>query len=170
MTGPAGDEPVEVLDEAGRVRGVVPRSEMRARRLRHRAVFVVVVGTDDRVLAHRRSLDKDLWPGRWDVAAGGVLAPGEDDEAGARRELAEELGIAGLALERLGDGAYRDDDVDVVGAVYLARSDGPFRFADGEVTEAQWHTATEWAARVAAGTTCPDSVAIAWPLVRTLLR
>ena len=51
----ASGEPVEVLDELGAVVAVVPRSEMRAANLRHRAVYVVVcAGT--RVLAEFRSL------------------------------------------------------------------------------------------------------------------
>ena len=32
---------------------------------------------DGRLLVHRRSDDKDLWPGRWDLAVGGVVAAGE---------------------------------------------------------------------------------------------
>ena len=36
----------------------------------------------------------------------------------------------------LGAGRYDDDDVHLVARLYEAVSDGPFRFADGEVVEA----------------------------------
>jgi isopentenyldiphosphate isomerase len=42
----------------------------------------------------KRSKNKDIQPGKWDTSVGGHLRPGENSEAGARRELNEELGIA----------------------------------------------------------------------------
>ena len=42
-----------------------------------------------------RSARKDYCPGYFDLAsAGGVVDAGEDDHAGAARELSEELGLA----------------------------------------------------------------------------
>ena len=70
----SADELVDVVDEHDRVVRVVTRGEMRSDRLRHRTVFIVVVNSSGDVLAHRRADHKDVWPGRWDLAAGGVLA------------------------------------------------------------------------------------------------
>src|SRR4051794_16615855 len=89
----AGDELVDVVDEGDRVIGTVPRRQMRAERLRHRAVFVAVFSSAGQVLVQRRSEAKDLWPGWWDIGAGGVVGSGEGFDAAARRELREELGI-----------------------------------------------------------------------------
>jgi 8-oxo-dGTP pyrophosphatase MutT (NUDIX family) len=103
---------------------VVSREEMRAGNLRHRAVYVLVVDAGGRLLVHRRADWKDVWPRRWDVAFGGVAAVGEPPAENARRELAEEAGVT-APLERLGEGAYEDDEVRVRGDVFLARSTGP---------------------------------------------
>jgi isopentenyldiphosphate isomerase len=162
--GPAA-EPVELIDENGAVTGVVTRAEMRAGRLRHRCVYLLVVGRDGRLLVHRRSPDKDLWPGRWDVAAGGVMAVGEEWDVGARRELFEELGLEGADLEAVGDGRYDDDDVHTVGRVYRVTSDGPFRFNDGEVVEARFVTQDELVALRDEAPFCPDSLAVGLPLI-----
>lgn len=148
---------------------VVTRAEMRAANLLHRAVYVLVVSPDgSRLLVHRRADWKDVWPGRWDVCFGGVAGAGEPGAVTARRELAEEAGLAGVPLERLGAGAYADGEVRVLGEVFLARSDGPFAFADGEVVEAAWVAVPELPAWLADGrAVCPDGVAIALPLLRT---
>jgi 8-oxo-dGTP pyrophosphatase MutT (NUDIX family) len=143
---------------------VVTRAEMRSRNLPHRAVYVLLVDGGGRLLAHRRAAWKDVWPGRWDVAFGGVAGVGEPPLENARRELAEEAGVA-APLERLGSGAYEDTEVRVVGDVFLARCDGPFTFGDGEVVETAWVPLADLPAWLAGRPLCPDSVAIALPLL-----
>jgi isopentenyldiphosphate isomerase len=163
-------EPVEIIDDSGAVVGVVPRAAMRRDNLRHRAVFVAICDSGARLLVHRRSADKDVWPSRWDIAVGGVLAPAESWETGARRELAEEMGIEGaVPLEHLGDGSFTDDDVDVVGRIYRVVYDGPFVFRDGEVVEARLVTAEELVRRLATDPFVPDSLALVLPLLGGVL-
>lgn len=161
---PSG-ELVDVLDRDGRVVGTATRGAMRAGRLRHRCTFVVVRRGDGRVLVHRRSEDKDLWPGRWDLAAGGVVGAGEGWEAAAARELAEELGIIGAVLEPLGGGTYADEHVDEVARVWSTTWDGPIEFTDGEVAEAHWVTPSELRERLGRDRFVPDSLALVVPLV-----
>ena len=141
---------------------------MRTENLRHRAVYILVTDSADRLLIHRRSDAKDVWPGRWDVAAGGVVGVGEPYEAAARRELIEELGIEigpHELLELLGPCAYADADVALVGRVYRVRHDGPVHFADGEVVEATWVSRSELLERLRRDPFVPDSIAVALPLL-----
>jgi len=159
------DEPVEEIDADGRVLRVVARGEVRAGRLRHRAVFIAVLAHDGRILIHQRSPLKDLWPSRWDVAAGGVVGVGERDDAAAARELGEELGVGGTALERIGRAGYEDDEVALIGTVYRIVHDGPFRFADGEVVAARWVTFEELDGLRRSERFCPDSLAVVLPLL-----
>jgi len=159
------DELVEELDAEGRVLRIVTRAELRAGRLRHRAVFIAVVGTDGRILIHQRSASKDLWPSRWDIAAGGVVGAGESDDDAAARELAEELGVEAVNLEPLGRASYDDEDVSVLGTVYRVIHDGPFRFADGEVVAARSVTFDELSELRSHRRWCPDSLAIVLPLL-----
>jgi len=149
-----------VVDADDVVVATVPRAIMRRQRLRHRVTFVVVRSSDGRVLVHRRSDDKDVWPGRWDVAVGGVVTAGEGYDDAARRELAEEVGVHGVPLVAIGSGQYEDEDVRVVARLYEAVHDGPFTFADGEVVEARFVTAAELQERLARHSFVPDSVAL----------
>ncbi|HRW37036.1 MAG TPA: NUDIX domain-containing protein [Aquihabitans sp.] len=166
MSGPddpaaaAAEQLVEVVDLEGRVVRVVPRAQMRAERLRHRCTYVIVVDHAERLVVHRRADWKDVWPGRWDVAFGGVVAVGEDWGAAAQRELLEEAGIE-AGLQALGGGTYDDGDVAVLGRVYLARHDGPFTFPDGEVVASDRIPLDDVAGWIASHELCPDSVALA---------
>lgn len=156
----AADELVEVVDAAGDVLDTVTRAEMRAGRLRHRCTYIVVVDSEERLVVHQRALWKDIWPGRWDVAFGGVVGVGEDWGAAALRELAEEAGVE-AGLLHIGGGPYDDREVSLVGRVYLARHDGPFTFPDGEVLQADRVPLDEVEAWIATHELCPDSLTLA---------
>jgi 8-oxo-dGTP pyrophosphatase MutT (NUDIX family)/uncharacterized protein YqgV (UPF0045/DUF77 family) len=158
--GAPGDEPVEWIDADGRVIEVVTRRRMRSENLRHRSVGVVVFSSDGRLLVHRRADTKDLRPGWWDVMAGGVVAAGEDDDAAAERELAEELGIEGAPLEPIGAGRWDDVDSMEICRLYCTVHDGPYRFADGEVAEARLVTPAELDALLDRERFLPGSVAM----------
>lgn len=161
------EEMVEVVDVDGKVLEVVSRSRMRRDRLRHRCTFVVLRDPDGRVLVHRRSPHKDMWPDRWDLAAGGVVQAGEDWDLSAVRELAEELGVTGVRLQRLTDGhvVYDDSDVSELARVWTATWDGPVSFDDGEVVEARWVTVAELAGMVRTEQFVADSLAVVLPLI-----
>ena len=162
----AGDELVEVVDEAGAVVRLATRAEMRAGNLRHRGVAVVVITGAGELVAHRRADWKDVWPGRWDCSFGGVVAAGEDVAAAAARELAEEAGVAGVPLEHLGRGVHDDDEVREVGDVYLARWDGAVDPTDGEVVEVGSVAVAALDAWLATHEVVPDARSIVVPLLR----
>jgi 8-oxo-dGTP pyrophosphatase MutT (NUDIX family) len=161
------DEVVALYDPTdvrGRVTGTAPRSRVRRENLPHAATGVVIRRPDSRVLVHRRSAAKDLWPGLLDCASGGVVLAGETPERAARRELAEEVGIddPGLRLEPLLRDWYHDDVTWHLASVYRALWDGPVRFLDGEVAEAWWEAPDAVAAALAdpASPFVPDTRAL----------
>jgi isopentenyldiphosphate isomerase len=167
VTSELGDEVelVDVVDEDDRVLRVVPRATMRRERLLHRAVAIAVFHPDGRLLVHRRSQAKDVWPGMWDLGVGGVVAAGETWEDAARRELAEEIGVTDVDLEELGRGRFEDESVAMLGRCYRAVSAGPFVFSDAEVVETEWIDPASVADVVAARPFVPDSRAILLPLL-----
>ncbi len=71
-------EMVEEVDAAGNVLRLVSRREMRAEGLRHRSVFIAVMSEAGQILVHRRAETKDVWPGWWDLAVGGVCCRREN--------------------------------------------------------------------------------------------
>lgn len=125
-------------DPDGRVVGEAPRERMRAENLPHAATAVLVRRSTGEIYVHRRADTKDIWPGRHDCAAGGVLQAGEDPDEAAVRELAEELGIEGAVLAPLGRRWYLGPDTTYFAYAYATTWDGPIRFADGEVAEGWW--------------------------------
>ncbi len=160
------DELVDIVDDDDNVIATVTRSEMRAHRLQHRSVGIAVFSGDGRLLIHRRSDTKDIWPGWWDIAAGGVVGSGESYEEAAHRELAEELGITDATIEFLGRGHYVDHDLAAMCKGYRIVHDGPFTFADGEVAETRWVTFDELDTMRATHRFLPDSIALLLPLLR----
>ena len=118
------DEIVTIVDAENREVGAVPRSRMRAEMLPHRATYILVFDRSGRLFLQKRTATKDIYPGCYDVAAGGVVLEGETYEESARRELAEELGISGVELQRHFDFYHQDDRSRVWGRVYSCRYDG----------------------------------------------
>ena len=164
MSAPS-EQLVEWVDDAGQVLGIVTRGRMRAENLRHRSVYVALLDADGALVVHRRADWKDVWPGSWDLAFGGVAAIGESWPAAARRELAEEAGIEAVDLDELGAFTYDDGFVSVLGRAYLARASGPVEPRDGEVVEVTTVPPADLARWAAERPVCPDSLAKVLPLL-----
>ena len=138
--------------------GVAPRGIVYRDRIWHGATGVLVrSGDGERVYLHRRSPDKLIFPGAHDCWAGGVLGPGEAPAEGAARELAEELGIAGVALVPIERFAYDGAGIRCHTFTYEVRWDGPVRHQPEEVVWGGWVTLDELRAVLA------DPVG--WPFV-----
>lgn len=132
------EEYFDIYDEAGNHVGTAPRRVCHGDpRLIHRTAHVVVIHpATGFVLLQKRSMSKDIQPGKWDTAVGGHLALGETFEQGARRELAEELGVTGAVdLKYLFDAKIRNEIESEDTRVFaLYQADG-FRFQTGEIDE-----------------------------------
>ena len=118
------DEIVAIVDKGNNVVGSAPRREMRAKRLPHRSTYILVFNSQGQLYVQKRTLTKDLFPGYYDPAAGGVVLAGESYEESARRELEEEMGIRDVPLNWLFDFFYSDDHTRVWGGVFSCAYDG----------------------------------------------
>jgi isopentenyldiphosphate isomerase len=151
-------EPVDVVDAQDRVVGRASRAEVRARRLRHRATYLLVFNSRGELFIHLRTADKDVYPSHWDVAVGGVVAAGESYDDGARRELAEEVGIRDAPPQPLFDFAYEDATNQVNGRVYRVTWDGPLVLQPEEVVRGEWLLPAAVRERMRREPFCPDGV------------
>jgi isopentenyldiphosphate isomerase len=151
-----GDELVDVVDEDDRVVGTVTRREMRARNLLHRCTYVIVRNARGDVYVHRRTDTKDVYPGLYDVTAGGVLAPGESYDEGAARELEEELGIVGVSPRFRFKHRYEGPEGRVWGSVYDVVWDGPIRHQQSEIAWGTFAPLDEVRAMLDEREFCPD--------------
>lgn len=148
-------ERVAWVDEQDRLLGGLPRAELRERGLVSRGTFILLFNSAGQLCVHRRTLSKALYPGYWDVAAGGMVQEGEDYALSAARELEEELGIAGVPLREHGRFYFDEPGNRLWGAVYSAVSDAPLRLQPEEVMEARFMSLDE--AQVLENC-CPDSL------------
>jgi isopentenyldiphosphate isomerase len=133
---PTGDELVDVVDESDRVVGTVTRSEVRAKGLLHRVASTLVFRSDGRLLVHRRTDSKDVFPGAFDCFVGGVVGAGESYEEARDRELAEEMAIEGARPIELFTHRFESDEDRSISAIYAVTWDGP---VVPQVAEVAWH-------------------------------
>ncbi len=127
------NEIVVIVDEKNNVIGAQTRSAMREQGLIHRAAYILVFNSSGKIFVQKRTLSKDVYPGYYDVAAGGVVLYGETYEESARRELAEELGIEGVVLTKLFDFFHADTNNRIWGRVYKCIYDGEMVLQEEEV-------------------------------------
>lgn len=127
------NEIIQIVDENNRELAAVSRSIMRAQNLIHRASYILVFNKARELYIQRRTMNKDIYPGYWDVAAGGVVLADENYDDSARRELREELGICHNNLTHCFDHYYEDVNNRVWGRIYNCTHEGPFVLQAEEV-------------------------------------
>jgi 8-oxo-dGTP pyrophosphatase MutT (NUDIX family) len=161
VTDPARER-LTVFDAAGTPTGAAERGEVYARSLWHATTAIALRSTDGgRLYVHRRTDTKLVMAGLWDCWAGGVLDEGETPDDCAARELGEELGVTGVALEKLfvlpfDAGALGVDTGPGTGPhglrahvhAYQAFWDGPVVHQPSEVAEGGWWTFHELRTRL----------------------
>ncbi|MCU1723965.1 NUDIX hydrolase [Pseudomonas sp. 5P_5.1_Bac1] len=131
-------ERVAWVDEDDRLLGELPRAELRERGLIGRCTFILLFNGAGQLCVHKRTLSKAIYPGYWDVAAGGMVAAGEEYADSAARELAEELGVSGVEL-RAHDHFFFDQPGNRLWcSVFSAVWDGPLQLQPEEVSEARF--------------------------------
>jgi 8-oxo-dGTP pyrophosphatase MutT (NUDIX family) len=133
MPAPTQEETVAIVDDDNRVVGAAPRSRMRAEGLIHRATYILVFNAEGHLFVQKRTASKDIYPGFYDVATGGVVLAGESYADAARRELAEELGIRGVRLTVHFDFYHTDGGNRVWGRVYSCVAEGDIVLQEEEV-------------------------------------
>lgn len=147
----------DIVDEHDRVIGRARRSECHGNpALVHRVAHVLVFNSGGELLLQKRSRHKDIQPGRWDTSVGGHLDPGEDYLEAARREMQEELGIAGVPLTFLYPSQVRNEIESENVATYLARHDGEVVFPPEEIEEVRFWSPAEIEAALGTGTFTPN--------------
>lgn len=155
----AADEIVVIVDEHNNVVGSAPRRDMRAQGLPHRSTYILVFNSQGDLYVQKRTMTKDVFPGYYDPAAGGVVLAGESYEAGAYRELAEEMGIRGVPLTWLFDFYYTDDKgIRVWGGVFTCVYDGAIVLQEEEVESGAFVPVAAIVQRAASEPFTPDGM------------
>lgn len=70
------DEALEIVDPDGRHNLYASRSHLHSHTyLLHKVVHVLLFNVEDKLLLQKRSKNKDLFPGKWDISVEGMLCP-----------------------------------------------------------------------------------------------
>ena len=156
LIAPMGGEVFDLVDEQGRIVGRAPRALChRTPSLLHRAAHVIVIDGKGRIYLQKRSPAKDIQPGKWDTSVGGHVDAGEDHEAGARREMREDLGLAG-ELRFLYRYLWRTPCETELVETFLHVAKAEPKIRPEEIDEGRWFTLDEARVLVAAGTATPN--------------
>ncbi len=137
------DELIDHVDEENNVIGVMDRAIVRAKKLPRRIVHLFVVNSNGEVYLHRIAFSKPSFSGSWATSASGYVKAGESYEAAAKRELEEELGIAGAPLTHIGDFMHDFDGVKRFIGLFLCVYDGKITPDPREIAEGKFFTQEE---------------------------
>jgi isopentenyldiphosphate isomerase len=154
----AADEIVTIVDEHNKVIGAVPRREMRAKNLPHRSTYILVFNAQGELYVQKRTMSKDVFPGYYDLATGGVVLAGESYEQGAVRELEEEMGIRNVPLTWLFDFYFTDERTRVWGGAFSCVYDGEVVLQEEEVEGVMLMTIAEVLRRSESEAFTPDGL------------
>lgn len=154
----AAEEIVAIVNEHNVVIGAAPRREMRAKNLMHRSTYILVFNSRGALYVQQRTMSKDVFPGYYDPATGGVMLADESYEQGAIRELEEEMGIRHVPLTRLFDFYFADQRTRVWGGVFSCVYDGPLTLQEEEVASVSLMTIDEIFERASTELFTPDGL------------
>jgi isopentenyldiphosphate isomerase len=146
------DEMLTLVTDSDEILGPIPRSRVHGYpELIHRSVHVMVISPGGRLLLQKRSLRKDVQPGKWDTSVGGHVGFGQSYEEAARREAEEELGLRPDTLTFLYPSRIRNAVESENIHTFLHISAGPFRPEPGEIDELRFWTKAEISAGLGTG-------------------
>ena len=127
------NEIILIVDAENNETGTAPRHEMRTKGLPHRAAYILVFNSRGELFVQKRTMSKDIYPGCYDIAAGGVVLAGESYDKSAERELNEELGIKNIPLTSHFTFSHEDGSNLVWGRVYSCIYDGELTLQEEEI-------------------------------------
>jgi isopentenyldiphosphate isomerase len=129
----ARNEIILIVDADNNEIGTAPRHEMRAKGLPHRAAYILVFNSRGELFVQKRTMNKDIYPEYYDIAAGGVVLAGESYDESAERELDEELGIKNIPLTSHFTFSHEDGSNLVWGRVYSCIYNGELTLQEEEI-------------------------------------
>lgn len=144
MNPPPEEEKLDVVTRQGQTIEVLPRSEIHGNpALIHRVVHLIVTDEAGRLLLQKRSMNRDVAPGRWDTSVGGHVNAGETIEEALRREMAEELGITTCRPEFLYNYIHSNAYETELVYTYLCVYAGEIQFNRDEIDEVKFWSVDE---------------------------
>ncbi len=136
----------DILDETGKVIGRAPREICHnGSKLLHPVVHIHIINSAGMLLLQKRSVSKDIQPGKWDTSVGGHIQSGESLENALKREALEEQGVAINAgeIKKLARYIFESDIEKEYVFSFVYRFDGEVNFQRSEIDEVKFWSREE---------------------------
>ncbi len=133
-----------VVEESGLVVGRASRSYCHGgSRLLHPVVHLHIIDREERIYLQKRSMKKDIQPGKWDTAVGGHVGYGESLVEALLRESMEELHLTRFNPVYIGTYPYDSDRERELVNIFAAVGSFDIRPDLDEVTDGRFWTIAE---------------------------
>ncbi len=160
----------DLVDLEGSRVGRALRSECHGNpELLHQAVHVLVKNAKGELFLQKRSMEKDVQPGKWDMSVGGHVDEGEEPSEAAVRELSEELGVTDHLPVYHYHYIWESDIEREYIRTFSVEDEGPFSLQPEEIEEGRFWTCEEIDAALGTGMFTPN-FEFEWPQSRLLLQ
>ncbi len=140
------EEIFDILNENGIAVTKAPRSICHnGSKLLHPVVHIHIYNKKGNILLQKRSLNKDIQPGKWDTAVGGHISSGESVENALIRECEEEIGIIPdlSLLQLIAEYIYESKIEREFVHSYIYKNEGPFINEKKEIDQLDFFTTKE---------------------------
>lgn len=133
-----------IVEESGLVVGRASRSYCHGgSRLLHPVVHLHIIDREERIYLQKRSMKKDIQPGKWDTAVGGHVGYGESLVEALLRESMEELHLTRFNPVYIGTYPYDSDRERELVNIFAAVGSFEIRPDLDEVTDGRFWTIAE---------------------------
>ncbi|MBR1927632.1 MAG: NUDIX domain-containing protein [Bacteroidales bacterium] len=146
-----------VVEENGLVIGQTPRKLVHSGvKLLHPVVHLHIINRSAELFLQRRSMSKELLPGKWDTAVGGHVGYGELLEVALYREAYEELSFSAFNPIYLRTYLWESSKEKELVNVFAAVGDFRIGVANEEVSECRYWTMEEIVSSLGKGVFTPN--------------
>ncbi|MBS3080973.1 peptide-methionine (R)-S-oxide reductase MsrB [Candidatus Pacearchaeota archaeon] len=134
------DEIVYVVNKKDQFVKKATRKEVREKALLHRVARVIILNDEKKFLIHKRTKNKDINPGLWDIGIAETVIEGDSYESTAMRGLNEELSIQGISNVQLSRSVlfkliYLSLNHNILCKIFNLIYNGPIYFQKEEIEE-----------------------------------
>lgn len=150
-------EMVPVVEENGLVIGQATRQSVHdGSKLMHPVIHLHIINREGCLYIQKRSMKKDLLPGRWDTAVGGHVDYGETLEEALYREASEELGFRDFNPIFLKSHIWESAREKELVSVFATVGNFTLKPDNDEVTEGRYWNMSEIESNLARGLFTPN--------------